>query len=217
MKLIIGDKNLSSWSMRAWLTAKKSGILFEEIKIYLDQKNTKSEILKYSPSEKVPCLIDGANTIWDSLAISEYLAEKSPHLWPQDYSQRALARSYACEMHSGFPSLRSQCSMDIRLRMQIRHLTPSTISEINRILQMWEQALTQSNGPFLFGKFSIADAFFAPVVMRFISYGIQIKSQKIKSYINAIENDPDVSTWVQDALLETPEPVIFNDSHNTST
>lgn len=216
MKLIIGDKNLSSWSMRAWLVAKKSKVPFEEIKIYLDRKDTKAEILKYSPSEKVPCLIDGPITIWDSLAISEYLTEKSPHLWPQDKAQRALARSYACEMHSGFPSLRTQCSMDIRLQMQIRHLTPSTVSEINRILFMWENALSASKGPFLFGEFSIADAFFAPIVMRFLSYGIQIQSKSALGYMKAIQSDPDVKLWVEEALKEKPDPVIFNDSQNTS-
>lgn len=211
LKLVIGDKNLSSWSMRAWLVAKASQLPFEEILIPLDQPNTTSEIRKYSPSLKVPCLIDGDLQVWDSLSICEYLAELAPnrHLWPSNPKLKALARSYVSEMHSGFTGLRSQLSMDLRLKMEIRHLTPQTIDDIQRILKLWTDALERSKGPFLFGEFGIVDAFFAPVVFRFYSYGIRIESSLIKNYMKQIENYEPIKNWYAAALNEKPQPFIF--------
>lgn len=211
LKLVIGDKNLSSWSMRAWLVAKASELPFEEILIPLDQPNTSAEIRKYSPSLKVPCLIHEDLRVWDSLAISEYIAELAPNkkLWPSDPQLKAMARSYACEMHSGFTGLRSQLSMDLSLKMQIRHLSPQTINDIQRILTLWTDALNLSKGPFLFGDFGIADAFYAPVVFRFISYGIHIESPLIKNYMNHIERYPHVQSWYAAALTEKFQPFIF--------
>lgn len=213
LSLVIGDKNLSSWSMRAWLALVASELPFKEILIPLDQAETKLELNKYSPSSKVPCLIHGDLRIWDSLAICEYIAELAPHkfLWPEDKQSRAVARSYVSEMHSGFSSLRSQLSMDIRLRIEIRHLTPQTIEDIKRILFLWTEALKRSKGPFLFGKFGIVDAFFAPVVFRFISYGVHIQSPTIKNYIDAVQNNEHVKKWVDAALKEKPKPVVFGD------
>lgn len=210
-KLVIGDKNLSSWSMRAWLVAKASELLFEEILIQLDQPNTSAEIRKFSPSLKVPCLIHGDLHIWDSLAISEYIAELAPNknLWPTNPKLKAIARSYVSEMHSGFMGLRSQLSMDLRLKMEIRHLTPQTIDDIQRILSLWTEALSKSKGPFLFGEFGIADAFYAPVVFRFYSYGIQIESPIIRSYMSQIEQHEHVKSWYTAALTEKPKPFIF--------
>lgn len=209
--LVIGDKNLSSWSMRAWLVAKASGLQFKEILVPLDRPETKSELSKYSPSLRVPCLIHGDLRIWDSLAICEYLSELAPDqfLWPESRELRALARSYVSEMHSGFSSLRSQLSMDIRLRMQIRHLAPQTIEDIKRILFLWTQTLEKSKGPYLFGAFGIADAFYAPVVFRFISYGVQIKSPLINKYMHQIQSNEYVKDWINSALKETPEPILF--------
>ncbi|QDK37041.1 glutathione S-transferase family protein [Bdellovibrio sp. NC01] len=209
--LIIGDKTFSSWSMRAWLVAVQSGLPFKEICIKLDQKDTAAKIAKYSPSGKIPALRQGKRIIWDSLAIAEYLNELSPEakLWPEDAGTRALARSYASEMHAGFPILRSQMSMDLSLRTEIHHLSHGAIHEINRILEMWKTALKVSEGPYLFGDFCIADAFFAPVVFRFISYGIKIKDPMIRAYMKNIENHHGVMFWVQDAKSEKPKAAVF--------
>ncbi len=211
LELVIGDKNLSSWSMRPWLVLKKSGLPHKETQILLDRPNTAREIQKHSPSGKVPVLHHGKTTVWDSLAIAEYLAELAPEaqLWPRQASQRAVARSYVAEMHSGFSSLRSQLSMDIQLRIQIRHLTSGTISDIERILELWQLALKASGGPFLFGNFGIVDAFYAPVVMRFVSYGIKIKNKQVLKYLEKIQNDNDVADWVREAKKEKPYFVEF--------
>ena len=211
IKLVIGDKNLSSWSMRAWLTAKASELPFEEILIPLDQPSTAAEIRKYSPSLKVPCLIHDDLHVWDSLAICEYLAELAPNksLWPSDTKSKALARSYVSEMHSSFTALRSQLSMDLRLKMEIRHLAPQTIDDIKRILHLWTEALNQSKGPFLFGEFGIADAFYAPIVFRFYSYGIHIESPTIKNYMKQVEEYKHVKSWHSSAIDEKFDPFIF--------
>lgn len=216
LTLVIGDKNLSSWSLRAWLVAKLSELPFEEVLIPLDQSQTKQNLQKWSPSEKVPCLIHENHRIWDSLSIAEYFAELAPnkYLWPQDLKTRATARSYVCEMHSGFDSLRSQLSMDIRLRIEIRHLMPSTIHDIDRILFLWTQALNKSKGPFLFNEFGIVDAFYAPIVLRFQSYGVKIESDKIKRYMEEVLSHPHVKEWISSALNETPAPVIFTAKNN---
>ena len=205
LQLVIGDKNLSSWSLRAWLVAKISGLKFKEVLILLDRPETKNALAKYSPSQKVPCLHFDSEKIWDSLAISETFAELAPdkNLWPKDSAERALARAYTAEMHSGFASIRNQLSMDIRLRMKIRHLTPQTISEIERIKTLWETALEKSSGPFLFGSFGIVDAFYAPVVFRFQSYGIEFTSQSINNYMKAVLDFAPVREWSDAALKES--------------
>ncbi|AFY02837.1 glutathione S-transferase family protein [Bdellovibrio bacteriovorus] len=208
--LIIGDKTFSSWSMRAWLVAVQSGLPFREINITLDQPKTAEQIAKFSPSGKVPALKQGKIILWDSLAIAEYLNELSPEakLWPEDIGARALARTYAAEVHSGFASLRSQLSMDLKHTEEVRHLTPGTIADINRILEMWTNALKVSEGPYLFGDFSIADAFFAPIVFRFLSYKIQIKDKMAKAYMKNIQDHHGVQFWVEEAMKEkTPRKV----------
>ncbi|MFV8249120.1 glutathione S-transferase family protein [Bdellovibrio bacteriovorus] len=208
--LIIGDKTFSSWSMRAWLVAVQSGLPFREINITLDQPKTAAQIAKFSPSGKVPALKQGKIILWDSLAIAEYLNELSPEakLWPEDIGARALARTYAAEVHSGFASLRSQLSMDLKHSEEIRHLTPATIADINRVLEMWTTALKVSEGPYLFGDFCIADAFFAPIVFRFLSYKIQIKDKMVKAYMKNIQDHHGVQFWVEEALKEkTPRKV----------
>lgn len=193
------------------MAAKASELSFREILVPLDQPETKLELNKYSPSAKVPCLIHGDLRVWDSLAICEYIAELAPDklLWPENKQSRAIARAYVAEMHSGFLSLRSQLSMDIRLRMEIRHLTPQTIEDIKRIMFLWTNALARSKGPFLFGAFGIVDAFFAPVVFRFISYGVQIQASTIKKYMEQIQNNEHVKNWVEAGLNEKPKPIIF--------
>lgn len=204
MQLVIGDRSLSSWSMRAWLVTRASGLKFKEIYIKLDQPETKKKILRHSPSGRVPALIDGKIKIWDSLAIAEYLAEKVPTLWPDDPKLRALARSACAEMHSGFASMRSQLSMDLHLKTRVRHLEASTLNDINRILELWTMALKTSGGPYLFGEFSITDAFFAPVVFRFFSYGIDIRDRKIRKYMEVIQSDAFVREWTAKAKREKP-------------
>lgn len=204
LSLVIGDKALSSWSMRPWLALKASGLPFKEIKIPLDWPNTKKRILKYSPSGKIPVLIHGKHRIWDSLAICEYIAELAPQLWPAESGERALARSMVSEMHSSFQSLRDQLSMDLQMKTKILHLTPQTIRDIERILLLWQQALKKSKGPFLFGEFSIADAFYAPVVFRFLSYGIDIKNKSALKYMKHIQAHPAVKSWYQAAQKEKP-------------
>lgn len=206
MKLIIGDKNVSSWSMRAWLTAVESGLAFQEILIPLDRPETSQEILNYSRAGKVPCLIDGDLVVSDSLAICEYLAEKAPlrSLWPKDQRDRALARSYVAEMHSSFAGMRNQLSMDLRLKMEIRHLNSQTISDIKRVIEIWMAALAKGRGPFLFGDFGIVDAFFAPVVFRFLSYGIPIESPSIREYMKQIQARESVKAWYDAGVVEMP-------------
>ncbi|MNL14056.1 Glutathione S-transferase YfcF [compost metagenome] len=197
--------------MRAWLVAVQSGLPFKEIKIELDIPSTTAKIAKVSPSGKIPLLKNGKIIIWDSLAIAEYLNELSPEakLWPEDMGARALARSYAAEMHSGFVNLRSQMSMDVQLSAELRHLTPGTISDIKRILEMWKTALKVSEGPYLFGDFCIADAFFAPVVFRFISYKILIKDPMIKRYMKNIQEHHGVQFWIDEAKKEKKQRLRF--------
>lgn len=197
--------------MRAWLVAKQSGLNFQEVNVTLDQPTTIDRLKALSPSERVPCLIHDDLKIWDSLAISEYLAELSPgcNLWPEESKDRAIARSYVAEMHSGFSSLRAQLSMDIRLKIEVRHLMPQTVSDIRRIIALWENAIKKSKGPFLFGSFGIVDAFYAPVVFRFLSYGIKIESPEANAYINSIQNQKFVQTWVEMAHTEKPDVVRF--------
>lgn len=177
LTLVIGDKNLSSWSLRPWLAMKQSDIPFKEDLIFLDRPETRSEILKRSPSARVPCLIDGDLSIWDSLAICEYLAEKFPekNLWPKEERARAIARAIAAEMHSGFFPLRDEWPMKFSTE-NLKSPPSAAVSEnIERISDIWETSRrdfgARAGGPFLFGAFSIADAFYAPVVSRFVTYG----------------------------------------------
>jgi glutathione S-transferase len=211
LTLVIGDRNVSSWSMRPWLVMKKTGLAFEEQLVKLDTPQTAKELRRLSPNGKVPLLIHGRTKVWDSLAICEYLAELVPDqkLWPEPPDYRAIARSMVAEMHSSFQSLRSQLSMDIQLRMKIKHLTPGTIEDIHRIIHIWDQSLKMLNGPFIFGEFCIVDAFYAPVVLRFQSYGVLVKNKNALRYMNAILNYPSVKQWVKAAQKEQPEYLEF--------
>jgi glutathione S-transferase len=202
--LIIGTKQFSSWSLRPWLMMKVAKIPFEEIVIPLRQESTIAEIRHYSPSSKVPLLKDGTFTIWDSLAIAEYLSESFPeaHLWPKDKGQRSVARSIVAEMHSGFSSLRQECPMDVLKRGPCPPLSPSTLIDIERIETIFEQCLQDhSQGPFLFGHFTIADAFYAPVVSRFLTYSIAVRPTT-KSYCETIFALPEMQHWINDAKRE---------------
>lgn len=209
--LIIGDKSYSSWSMRAWLVAVQSGLPFREVMIKLDQKDTAAKIAKVSPSGKIPALRNGKMILWDSLAIAEYLNDLSPEamLWPSDIGARALARSYAAEVHSGFQALRTEMSLDLHMKTNKRHLSVGATADINRILEIWKTALKVSEGPYLFGEFCIADAFFAPIVFRFLTYGIKIKDPMIRKYMKNIQEHHGVQFWVEEAMKEKSKGVAF--------
>lgn len=203
MKLIIGNKRLSSWSLRPWLVMKHFELPFEEILIPLDQPETTGQILKYSPTAKVPVLVDGDLHVWDSLAIAEYLHEKYPEkkLWPLDQAQRARARSLSAEMHSGFSDLRHYLSHDLQKNFKEFNWSPAA-SDIARIKKIWTECLETSGGPYLFGAFTIADAMYAPVVNRFMSYAVPMEGI-VKTYAETLRNNPSHKLWIEAGLLET--------------
>ncbi|MDQ2861692.1 MAG: glutathione S-transferase family protein [Pseudomonadota bacterium] len=197
MEILIGDKVWSSWSMRPWLALKRTGTPFTETLIRLHALTTHGEALAAgSPSGLVPVLKDGEATVWDSLAICEYLAEKFPDakLWPADPLARAAGRSAAAEMHSGFHSLRGECSMDLSLRTTLT-IVPATADDVRRVVALWSGLLSRFGGPFLLGEWSIADAFFTPVATRFRSYGVRLSDF----------GDLGAAGAYAERLLETPE------------
>ena len=205
LTLVIGNKNYSSWSMRPWVVMTAFDIAFREIRICLDQADTDANIAEYSAAGRVPVLLDEKTTIWDSLAICEYLAEQFPDraLWPQETAARAVARSVCAEMHSGFGGLRSAMSMDIRASYPGRGRTPEAQGDIGRISEIWEYCLSQfGHHEFLFGDFSIADAFYAPVVMRFRTYQVSL-APALQAYCDRVAAHPAVARWIAGALAET--------------
>ncbi len=207
MKLIIGNKNYSSWSLRPWLAAREAGLSFEEIRIPLFIPGSRERILAHSPSGKVPCLIDHAVTVWDSLAICEYLAEKVPALWPQDGAARAVARAVSAEMHSGFAQLRQHMTMNIRKDYHGHGHTPEVDAEIARIVTIWDRARSRfgsanGGGDYLFGRFSIADAMFAPVAFRFRTYGVRPEGAA-GAYLATLLANPHMREWEAAARAET--------------
>lgn len=212
LTLYIGNKNYSSWSMRPWVLLKQAGIPFQEVKLRFDAMDTDSEfkrsVLKVNPAGRVPALADDGFVVWDTLAIAEYLAEKFPEkkLWPQDAKARARARSVCCEMHSGFSALRSHCPMNIEASLPqagaiVWRDQAAVRSDVQRIVGMWTELLEQHKGPMLFGEFSIADAFFAPVCMRIKNYALPVPGH-ITDYIRRVCALPGVKAWVDDALAE---------------
>jgi glutathione S-transferase len=204
--LVIGNKNYSSWSLRPWLAMRQAGVPFREVRIPLYTPESKAQIRSYSPSGKVPCLVDGTLAVWDSLAICEYLAERHPQLelWPVDPRARALARSMSAEMHSGFQNLRSNMSMNCRKHFPGMGRTVEVAGEIERIQRSWGEARDKhgDGGPFLFGRFSIADAMYAPVVLRFRTYAVQLNPVS-RAYADAILALPAIQQWLADAEAET--------------
>jgi glutathione S-transferase len=176
--LVIGNKAYSSWSLRPWILMKHAGIAFDEERIALYQPDSRERMLRYSPAGRVPVLVDGDLTVWDSLSICEYLAERHPdrQLWPAEVRARAYARSICAEMHSGFVNLRSQLPMNVRTRMPGRGKPPEVRAEITRIETMWNDCRARFGGlgPFLYGQFSIADAMYAPVVTRLHTYEVEL-------------------------------------------
>ena len=215
LTLVIGNKNYSSWSLRPWLAMKQAGVAFDETNIVLDRPETQEKILRYSPSGRVPCLIDGDLTVFDSLAICEYINEKvserdggAAMLWPRDVKARAQARSVVAEMHAGFAALRTYMPMDIRSRDpakgQAALRIPEVAADVARIHSVWSDCLAQG-GPMLFGSFSIADAFYAPVVTRFATYGVKL-SPLLAAYSESVLGLPPMQQWIAAAKAE-PETI----------
>ncbi|HVK93835.1 MAG TPA: glutathione S-transferase family protein [Noviherbaspirillum sp.] len=204
LKLVIGNKNYSSWSMRPWVAMTAFGIPFEEVRISLGQPDTSMHIAEHSDAGRVPVLIDGETTVWDSLAICEYLAEQFPdkNLWPRDVAARAKARSMCAEMHSGYAGLRAAMWMNIRANFAGKGRTPEAQADIARICEIWEECLHGARQhQFLFGDFSIVDAYYSPVVMRFRTYGVWLPPV-VQAYTDRVVAHPAVAQWMREALDE---------------
>ena len=207
LKLVIGNKNYSSWSMRPWLALRASRIPFEEIFIPLYTGQTdKDRILRFTRSGKVPALIDGDITVWDSLAIIEYLAERFPEakLWPQDHVARAHARSVSAEMHSGFMPLRNECGMNLHRPVGSIALSEDARANVARVEEIWNDCRERygKQGPFLFGAFTGADAMYAPVVHRFRTYAIKVRPVA-QAYMETMMALPAFNEWTEAGLTET--------------
>ena len=203
--IYIANKNYSSWSLRGWLMLRQSGAAFEEAVIPLREANTRANILRHSPSAKLPALQHGTLAIWESLAIGEYLAEIFPkaRLWPEDSAARATARAASAEMHAGFAALRSQLPMNMRSSFPGRGVTPEAQADINRITALWRDCRKRfgAGGEFLFGQFTIADAMYAPVVSRFRTYKVELEDE-MQRYADAIWAIPALQEWLTAARNE---------------
>ncbi len=214
LKLYIGNKNYSSWSMRPWVLLKQAGIAFEEVLVrfgedpFAANSSFKRAITAVSPTGRVPVLVDDALAVWDTLAIAEYLAEKflEKHLWPQNVQARARARSVCAEMHAGFTGLRGACPMNIEASLPeigaiVWRDQAAVRTDVARIISMWTELLNEHQGPMLFGDFSIADAYFAPVCMRLKNYALPVPGH-ISEYVERVCALPGVQAWITDALAE---------------
>jgi glutathione S-transferase len=201
-RLHIGDKNYSSWSMRPWLALRHGGIDFEEVQHSLPDIGGKPSFGAISPNARVPALDWNGVTIAESLAICEWAAEQQPALWPKDPASRALARSAAAIMHSGFANLRNDAPLNIRRRTDSSRMTPDGLADAATVDELWRKWLARSGGPFLFGQWSIADAMYAPVVTRFITYAIPHTSEA-KAYMQRMVAEPHMAAWIAAATSET--------------
>jgi glutathione S-transferase len=204
--LVVGNKNYSSWSLRGFLAARAAGVAFDEVLVRLSEPGSKRELLKHSPAGKVPVLKHGERVIWDSLAIIEYLAEIRPDagLWPADAAARAHARSIAAEMHAGFQALRAHMPMNLRKTLPGKGRDRDVAEDIERVRAIWRDCRTRfgAGGPFLFGRFSGADAMYTPVATRFRTYAVEL-DQDSQAYVDAVLARPDYLEW-HEAALEEP-------------
>jgi glutathione S-transferase len=211
-KLLIGNKNYSSWSMRPWVLLTQAGIPFEEVMVRFDSFNAgsafKTTLSSVTPTGKVPALVDGDTVVWDTLAIAEYVAEQNPgkNLWPADRKARATARSVCAEMHSGFTGLRGNCPMNIEASLAdtgalIWRDKPAVRADVQRLVEMWGGLLERSKGPLLFGEFTVADAYFAPVCMRLKTYALPVPAE-IAAYVDRVVALPGVQAWITQARAE---------------
>ena len=208
LELIIGNKNYSSWSLRPWLFLQQAGIPFRETLIRFQSPEWSERIPGLSPTGLVPVLRDGDLTVWDSLAILEYLAERFPdaHGWPKDARERARARAASAEMHSGFLALRNECPQDVRSRTRGRPFSDALRADVKRVQELWRQCLERSDGPFLFGDFTVADAMYAPVALRFVTYEIEV-DPKSQGYVDTIRALPAIREWIR---ASEAEPDVFD-------
>jgi glutathione S-transferase len=202
-QLVIGNRNYSSWSLRPWLVLEALGQPFEVVRIPLDQPDTAERIRAYSAAGRVPVLIEDGITVWDSLAIIEHLAEAHPHLWPADPAARAMVRSIAAEMHSGFAALRQELPMNLRATGRRVEPTAEAMADIERITSIWDDARHRfgGSGPWLFGAWSAADAMYAPVAARFHTYGIAL-APDLEAYQRALLEAPAMRAWTALAAAE---------------
>ena len=202
-RLHIGDKNYSSWSMRPWLALRHGGIAFDEVMHALPELGGKPVFGAISPNARVPALDLGEGVvIAESLAICEWAAEQQATLWPKDSNTRALARAAAAIMHSGFPNLRNDAPMNIRRRTDAARMTADGLADSVKVDDLWGDWLSRSGGPFLFGQWSIADAMYAPVVTRFVTYAIP-RSKEAQGYIDRMQAEPHMAAWIEAAETET--------------
>lgn len=204
LRLVIGNKNYSSWSLRPWILMHHAGLAFEEIRVPLFTAEGEAMLEQWSPSRKVPVLYDGPLVLWDSLAICEYIADRDAarQFWPAEPAARARARAISAEMHSGFAAVRSR--MPMNCRRIVEHFEPDldTRIDINRLVQIFEQALADSNGPWLFGNYSVADAMYAPIAWRFHTYRITTP-RRTTQYLQRVRDDEPMQRWYSDAVAET--------------
>lgn len=212
LQLYIGNKNYSSWSMRPWVLLRQAGIAFDEVLVRFDSFDADSDFKRamgpVSPTGKVPVLVHDGLVVWDTLAIAEYVAETWPdkQLWPANPQARARARSVCAEMHSGFTALRSHCPMNIEAHLPdtgalIWRDQPGVRADVKRLVDMWSTLLQEHGGPLLFGEFSVADAYFAPVCMRLHTYALPVPPQ-IAAYVQRVRELPGVKAWIDGALAE---------------
>ncbi|MFI4932264.1 MAG: glutathione S-transferase N-terminal domain-containing protein [Burkholderiales bacterium] len=225
MQLFIGNKNYSSWSMRPWVLMRHFEIPFDEVMVRFDHfqpdSTFKQRIAQVTPTGRVPVLVDDGLAVWDTLAIAEYLAERWPQhpLWPRGVRERARARSLCAEMHSGFSALRSACPQNIEASLpEVGHRVlqeqAAVRDDLQRVQAMWSEALRTSGGPFLFGGFGIADAYFAPLAGRIRTYGLPVEAV-VQGYVERLFASPGVATYVRDALAER-EFLDFEEPYRTS-
>jgi glutathione S-transferase len=225
MQLYIGNKNYSSWSMRPWVLLKQAGIAFDEVMTRFDSfeadSSFKREITRLSGAGRVPLLVDDGLVVWDTLAIAEYVAERFPDrkLWPVDRAARARARSVCAEMHSGFGAMRNHFGMNIEAALpevgaRVLKEQADVRADVERIVSIWSELLAQYKGPMLFGEFSIVDAYFAPVVMRFRTYGVPLPAP-LSAYGERVAALPGVAAWIVDALAEQ-DFLPFEEAYRTS-
>ena len=207
MRLVIGTRKWSSWSMRPWLVMRRAGLAFDETLVALRAFETVDSLEPFSPSGQCPVLIDGGLSVWDSLAICEYLAERTPGLWPADPAARAQGRSACAQMHSGFASLRGECPVDLSAPVQDMELTPATAKDVRRILRLWSALRARFGGPFLLGAWSIADAYYTPVATRLRTYGVNLVDHgdddgSASAYCALLLRQPEYVEWERLALRE---------------
>ena len=202
-QLFIANKNYSSWSLRPWVLLKELGIEFTERFVTFESSGSYSKFRDFSPTGKVPCLVDGDATVWDSLAITEYVAEQHRTVWPDDRLARAWARSAAAEMHSGFSPLRNLCTMNCGIRVRLFETSAELKSDIARLSELWGEGLRRFGGPFLGGKrFTAVDAFFAPVAFRIQTYGLDLGADA-NAYSGRLLELSSMKSWYRSALAET--------------